>query len=259
MKIKFSHKVFSIFTILFLSFAVSLYAYQIPALKGYVNDYANIITYEDETYMTQLLEAVENKTSTQIAVLTLDSMPEDEDSLEDYSLTIAESWGLGQKGKDNGVLVLVTMQEHNIRIETGYGSESLLTDSMCGLIIRNVIVPEFKKENYSLGLTEAVKNISGFYLDDVELISSDVLGETEEDDKELIVYIVIIVLFILTSILSKNKRVCKALPWLAVFNSSGNSSKRSNYRSYSSGSSHSHRSFSGGGGHFGGGGASGHW
>ena len=229
----------------------NLFALKVPELRGRVNDYANIIKTDDKTQIEGFLKNIEDKTTAQIAVLTLNSL-EDED-LETFSLKVAETWKLGQAGKDNGVLLLVSMEEHAIRIETGYGAEEFLTDAKCGLIIRNIIVPEFQKGNYSKGIKDAVENIGGILTQDETLVADSVLKEYSDDDDEVsdtfeIILSLIIIIIFLIIYFSPGKR-----------GRYGRGSYRGSYSSGSSFHSSGHSSFSGGGGHFGGGGASGHW
>ena len=124
-----------------------IFALNVPALSAHVNDYAGIMKNSDKRKAEEYLSALENTTGIQIAVLTIPSL--EGESLESYSYNVAEKWQLGQSGKDNGALLLVAMKEKKVRIENGYGLEDTLTDTKSGLIIRNVILPEFRNGNYS--------------------------------------------------------------------------------------------------------------
>ena len=243
-------------TALFLLFAIGfsssnfLFALKVPSLNGRVNDYAKIIKDSDKTQIENLLQNLEEKNGAQIAVLTLKSLENEE--LNDFSLKVAETWKLGQADKDNGVLLLISMEEHSIRIETGYGAEGLLTDAKCGLIIRNIIVPEFQKGNYSQGIKEAVTNMVGILTEDEELINSEALSKTQENDNTAgLAFIILAVFIIFFIILIKASRAAGFNPNVGP------------YTTFNNGPGHNfsggHSGFSGGGGHFGGGGASGHW
>ena len=96
----------------------------------------------------------EESDSTQIAVLTIPTLQGE--SLEEYSLKVAERWGIGQKGKDNGALLLIAQAEHKLRIEVGYGLEGRLTDLLAGRIIKNEIAPRFKQGDYDGGVIAGV-------------------------------------------------------------------------------------------------------
>jgi uncharacterized protein len=129
----------------------------IPAFKGYVNDYADMISGPVEAKLEQTLKSFERTDSTQVAVLTVDSL--EGDPLEDFSIRVAEKWGVGQKGKDNGVLLLVAKKERRARLEVGYGLEGVLTDLLAGRIIDDVITPRFKSGQFDQGLEAGVKAV----------------------------------------------------------------------------------------------------
>lgn len=138
---------------------------EVPALKGRVNDYADIISPGTEDAIAAELKALEQQESTQIAVLTVPSLKGD--SIESFSIRVAEQWRIGQAEKDNGAILIVAKAERKLRIEVGYGLEGRLTDLMAGRIIRNVIVPEFKSGNFDRGIAEGVtamiKTVRGEY------------------------------------------------------------------------------------------------
>ena len=224
-----------------------------------VNDYANVISKNDEQQINEYLTNVENQTGIQIAVLTIPSLKGED--IAAYGVKVAEKWKLGQKGEDNGALLLVAMEERELRIEVGYGLEGLLTDAKCGLIIRNVIIPEFKDGDYSGGIKKGVMNIGGIACGDTEIVDKKVLNEEDEDSGAGLVFMIIWMIFIFVIITSKGG----IFKWIFLSNVSRNVGRNINAGNHSS----IHKSggfgggnfggFSGGGGHFGGGGASGHW
>jgi len=130
----------------------------LPELWGmHVHDDAKVLTQGTIDKLEGKLRVYEDSTSNQIAVLIISTL--DEESLEDYSLRVAEKWKLGQKGKDNGVLLLIAVEDHKMRIETGYGLEGVLTDAICAQIIRNELAPNFRKDDYDAGVTAGVQAI----------------------------------------------------------------------------------------------------
>ncbi|MCU0822306.1 MAG: TPM domain-containing protein, partial [Spirochaetes bacterium] len=129
--------------------AHSVYALDAPYLSGRVNDYAGIMSEAAVNDLEKTLKDFEQKTTCQIAVLTIKSL--DGENLEQYSIKVAETWKLGQKKKDNGVLLLVAQNDRQMRIEVGYGLEGSLTDFACGRIISGEIVPQFKNGDYNAG------------------------------------------------------------------------------------------------------------
>lgn len=134
--------------------AQSVLALAVPPLKGRVNDYAGLISASTQQQLETALAQLEQTDSTQIAVLTIPSLQGD--SLEDFSIRVVEKWKLGQKGTDNGVLLLIAKNDRKIRIEVGYGLEGKLTDLVAGQIIRRVISPQFKNGRFDQGIIEGV-------------------------------------------------------------------------------------------------------
>ena len=159
-------------SLLLLLFAAWLAPYaqclEVPAFKGYVNDYAEMISPRSEERLERALQSFELSDSTQVAVLTVNSL--EGDSLEDFSIRVAEKWGVGQKGKDNGVLLLVAKQERQARLEVGYGLEGVLTDLLAGRIIDDVITPRFKAgqldEGFEAGVVAVVQAVRGEFKGD---------------------------------------------------------------------------------------------
>ncbi|HEX9902792.1 MAG TPA: TPM domain-containing protein, partial [Acidobacteriota bacterium] len=145
-------KIRAVMVILLLA-AGPLFGLEVPGLKGRVNDYARILEPEQEAALENNLAAIESSITAQFVLLTIPSL--EGEPLEDFSLRVAEAWKLGQKGADNGLLMLVAVEDRAIRIEVGYGLEGTLPDGKCGTIIRQVIVPEFRNGNYYTGIFKA--------------------------------------------------------------------------------------------------------
>ncbi|MBB5347227.1 TPM domain-containing protein [Desulfoprunum benzoelyticum] len=129
-------------------------ALEIPPLKGRVNDYAAMLAPATVDQLERSLTAFEQEQSTQIVVLTVASL--EGDSLEDFSLRVAETWKIGRQGLDNGALLLVARDDRKIRIEVGYGLEGRLTDLTAGRIIRDVITPQFRNGSFDQGVINGV-------------------------------------------------------------------------------------------------------
>jgi uncharacterized protein len=145
---------------------VPLSAAEVPFLSGRVNDLAEILSPATVRDLEQVLKSHEDSTSNQVVILTVRTL--EGEAIESYALRVAESWRLGQKGKDNGVLLLIARDERGVRIEVGRGLEGDLPDITCGQIIRHEIVPRFKKGDYDGGVragTEAIlAAIKGSYV-----------------------------------------------------------------------------------------------
>lgn len=134
--------------------SLSAHALSVPALKDRVNDYAHLLSPATVSQLDNALRNFEQKESTQIVVLTIPTLAGD--SLEDFSIRVAEKWKIGQKGLDNGAILLIAKKERKIRIEVGYGLEGKLTDLVSGRIIRNIILPWFKQGNFDQGVLNGV-------------------------------------------------------------------------------------------------------
>ncbi|WP_303720232.1 YgcG family protein [Malonomonas rubra] len=148
--------------LLLVSLCAPAASLDIPQAKGYVNDSAGLLSQTSKLKLEQFLREFEKSDSTQIVVLTIPTL--DGEVLEDYALRVLETWGVGQKEKDNGALLLIAKAERKIRIEVGYGLEGRLTDLLAGRIIDNEITPRFKQGDFDggviagvVGMAEAVR------------------------------------------------------------------------------------------------------
>lgn len=117
--------------------------------EGYVSDFANIIRSSDRERIESLARSLEAKTTAQLAVVTVKTVTPE--TIDGYAVTLFERWGIGQRGKDNGVLLVIAYQDRKLRIETGYGLEGALPDVVCSNIIQRIIVPQFKQGKFSEG------------------------------------------------------------------------------------------------------------
>jgi uncharacterized membrane protein YgcG len=129
-----------------------------PAYQTFLNDYTNTLTEEWKTKTLQLVESVEKETTCEIAVAVIDRL--NGISIEEYAVGLFNKWGVGKKDKDNGVLLLVAMDDHELKIEVGYGLEGVITDLEAGEIVDNVIVPRFKENDYDSGIYNGVVEIA---------------------------------------------------------------------------------------------------
>ena len=127
-----------------------------------VNDYAGLLSRAQLNTLERKLVSYNDSTSTQMAIVIETSL--EGDDIVDYCQRIGESWGIGQDGKDNGILIYVASQDRKIRIHTGYGVEGFLPDAMANRIIDRIIVPAFRKGKYYNGLNETadvIKKLAG--------------------------------------------------------------------------------------------------
>lgn len=149
-------KIFCV-TLMLTLLQLPAFALEVPQLRGHVNDYANMLSPAASQQLEQALADFEKSDSTQIVVLTINSL--EGQNLEEYSIKVAEAWRIGQAKLDNGAILLVAKQEHKIRIEVGRGLEGVLTDLVSGRIIRGDIAPYFKKNDYDSGIAAGVSSI----------------------------------------------------------------------------------------------------
>jgi len=140
-----------------LLIAFAAFAADLPTLTGRVVDNAGIIDAATEAALTRKLADFEMKGSDQIVVATIPSL--DGEAIEPYATWLFNSWKLGQAGKNNGVLLLVAMNDHKMRIEVGYGLEGTLTNQQAARIIEDDMVPAFRAGDFAGGIARAVDDM----------------------------------------------------------------------------------------------------
>lgn len=258
-------KNFSKVLILFilLANAFTVFAKKIPptptGIDRFVQDYAELLSPMQEREIRQQLYNLWDTTSTEIVVVTDNSL-EGED-IYSYSFKLARAWGIGSKQDDNGILLYISKEDRKMYIQIGYGLEGALTDGMAGEIIRNDITPLFKDANYALGIHQGV-----------DAIIAAVNGEYNTKRKKsgggfppfLIVIIVVIIIIILSSIGDNDGRIYRGRG-SSDYDDDWNPTRSRGSRSIFFPPSRSGGGFGGfgggsfGGGSFGGGGAGGSW
>jgi uncharacterized protein len=240
--------------ILFLIVVLPFIAFSQPAIPELwgtrIHDESKILSQDYINRLEQYLKSTEDSTSNQIAVLvipTLDGYP-----IEDYTLKVSEKWKLGQKGKDNGILLFIAVDDRKVRIEVGYGLEGILPDALCNQIIRNEIAPHFRQNDYEGGITAAVNAIH-------QAIKGEYQAEVQKSSGKrgrggsMIPFLVILGIIILISRLRGGGRN-RGGGW-----SSGAGWYGGGFGGGFGGGGGGGGGFSGGGGGFGGGGSSGSW
>ncbi|TRO66797.1 TPM domain-containing protein [Christiangramia sabulilitoris] len=131
---------------------------QFPEYRGFVNDFNNIFTHDQIQDLEILLHEYEKQTSNEIAVVTINSI-EPYDQIQWYTTDLANYWGIGSKGRGNGLLILLDNNKKKIWISTGKKTEKILTDKIVKQIIDSIIIPEFKKDKYYDGIVKGVEEI----------------------------------------------------------------------------------------------------
>jgi uncharacterized protein len=132
-------------------------AYDFPPLTGRIVDAANVIPDATKAALEPKLQTLEEKSGIQLVVATVTSL--DGDEIEPYANALFRDWKLGEKDKNNGVLLLIAPNQHRVRIEVGYGLEGTLTDALSKIIISNAMAPRFKAGDYGGGVERGVDDI----------------------------------------------------------------------------------------------------
>ncbi len=241
-----------------------------PPLSGRIVDEAGLLKAEDLAAIAQDLKALEEKSTDQLVVFTTRSLQGY--PIEDFGYRLGRFWQLGQKGKDNGVILIVAPNERKVRIEVGRGLEPQLTDLMTRLIIENAILPAFRRNDFSGGIRAGVRDIRDVLLGDAEAVKERARGSARRSPGSggSALPVLILVAFILMAMTvvwvqsrqtahpgrvvgdrRRGRSAAASSPWGWSAGSGG----------WSGGSSGSDGGggFSGGGGDFGGGGSSGSW
>jgi len=220
-----------------------------PPLTGRVVDGAGLLSRAASDRLTAMLAAHEKKTSNQLVVVTLASLQGR--PIEDFGNRLLRHWGIGQKGKNNGVLLIVAPAERKVRIEVGYGLEGTLPDATAKSIIERVFVPHFKAQRFEAGIVGSAEALLGILEGSPWTAESD--QETDTGDVLFIVLWVVLVAFVLIGKHRQNRRrrrLRRDGVWIA-------DPIHDHSRGYGGGFGGG--GFSGGGGGGGGGGASGGW
>jgi uncharacterized protein len=144
---------------LILAFSLELLAKtQFPKPVGAVNDFASVIPEPARQRMEGISREILEKTGVSLVVVTVESMGDD--TIENYANELYRDWGIGKKGEDKGVLILLAMKERKVRIETGYGVEGILPDGLTGQILDDAVIPFFKSRQYGEGLYNGLISVA---------------------------------------------------------------------------------------------------
>jgi uncharacterized protein len=266
--------------LLFLAFLVAApaLAQDYPALTGRVVDTANLLDPQQEQALTQKLVALEDASSRQLVVLTLPNLGGR--AIEDYGVGLGRHWKIGQEGTNNGVILIVAVEERKMRIEVGYGLEGVMTDALSSRIIRDRIRPPFRDGDFPGGINAGVDAIIEQLQAPPEAAEQRALeaaqaeaGSGDGSSFIPLIFWVLVLGFILVPMLIRGMRGKKyrgrrgrsgpVVIWGPGLGSGGSGGGWSSGSSWGSGGGSSWGGggggFSGGGGSFGGGGASGGW
>jgi len=246
------HLMCGLFFVLFLPTA--LLAVGVPPLRGRVNDYAQLLSSQQSASLERLLSKFEQETGHQVVILTIPSLAGE--NIEGFGIRLADTWKIGKKGFDNGVILIVAQQDRKLRLEVGYGLEGVLPDAVASRILRDFIIPRFRAQDYSGGIVAGTEAV-------LKVIRREPLPATARKTAQnaapvapLVILAIVLAFFgILVAFSPKTRRRSDIwgthgshytpMGWGGRFRGSGG---------FGGGGG-----FSGGGGGFGGGGASGSW
>jgi len=230
-----------------------------PPLTGRVVDDAHVLSPATAADLTAKLADLEAKTGRQLVVVTLPSLQGYE--IEDYGYQLGRAWGIGQKGKDNGVLFIVAPNEHKVRIEVGYGLEPILTDALSSVILQTQVLPRFRAGDVQGGVVAGTDAIIAQLSADPTAAAANVQQATQAAQPHGVPFGAIIVLIILFLVFSGlfRSHMGGGMGWLLPMMILGSGSRGGGWGGGDGGGSFGGGGFSGGGGSFGGGGASGGW
>lgn len=251
--------------LLCMAMPISAYAEPtFPQLTGRIVDEAGLLTPEARAAIEAKLTALEQKSTDQLAVVTVRSLQDY--PIEDYGYQLGRKWGIGQQGKNNGVLLIVAPNERKVRIEVGRGLEPILTDAMSKLIIENAILPEFRRGNFSGGIEAGVRDINDVLLGDAEEVKQRARVSRNAETLDfwsivLILFWLAVAVFVLSAIVQSIRNAPQAVPGQRRRGPRGPVVVPTDYGGWGGGWSGGGGGggWSGGGGDFGGGGSSGSW
>ena len=229
-------------------------AVQFPELTGRVVDNAQMLDAQSRNQLTQMLQAHEQGTGEQVVVVTLPNLQGS--SIEDFGYQLGRAWGVGEKGKDSGALLIVARDDRKVRIEVGYGLEGRLTDAQSSVIINQVITPAFKTGAFVGGITKGTQAM-------IQVLGGNPLAEptqAEPEDEFFVEHGLLLLGLIVLAVVVLN---------MSGFGGSGRGGGGGGRMiggglggfggGLGGGGSGGGGGFSGGGGSFGGGGSSGNW
>ncbi len=219
-----------------------------PTEQFFVNDFANVIDNRAEKDMIAAGVQLYQKTDAQVVVVTLDTI--DGADIKEYGVQLGRAWGVGDEDKDNGIVLILAMEEREVGISVGYGLEGAVTDMQSGIILDNYALPHFQDNNFSEGLAAAYDAlINEVYLEyGLEADPNYVPVDELEEDSASSTFSLIFILIFLCIISAAMRRTRRVHPGIFFFPTGGFHHRGSGGGGFGG--------FRGGGGSFGGGGAS---
>lgn len=216
--------IYMLFLLLFLSFnAEAAKENKFPRPVGAVNDYASVLSPKVKAAMESLSREILQKTGASVVVVTVKNLEEDDINL--YATELFANWGIGKKGQDKGVLILLALEERKVRIETGYGVEGILPDGKVGRILDQYVIPLFKKESYDRGLLNGMIAVGQVIAKDAGVTIGEgytpkaPAGSRRMQRKPFGVFPIIVFIFLILSLFTRTGR--QMLPFVLLMMLSG--------------------------------------
>lgn len=235
-----------------LAVTAHAHARQVPTLRQRVEDQAAVLSATERASLENQLAAYEQRTGHQFAVLTVPSL--EGDPIEDFSIRVAEAWKLGDKARDDGLIVVLALQERKVRIEVGYGLEGVVTDAVSAQVIARDMSPHFRRAAYGEGLLAGLDTLMKVAAGEATGAARKAPTEDRPGGSDWLVPVVFIIIFILLSGGGRGGR--RRRGGFFMFPPIGMGGWSAGGRGGFGGGG---GGFGGGGGGFGGGGASGSW
>ena len=181
-----------------------------PEPRGYLSDFAGIVDAASADSISALGRELTEKTGAELAVVTLHDLGGE--TIDPAATALFAQWGIGKKGSDNGVLVLLALEERKVKIETGYGVEGILPDGKCGGIIRRVMGPDLSAGRYGIGLLAGARAIAGVIAADrgVTISGSTLPPDEDAEGGEVPIWVLLAIFFVVLGIFT---RIARRAAW----------------------------------------------
>lgn len=170
-------------------------AFDVPKHDGYVSDYADVLSDEQENSLEKRIQDYDNSTTNQIAILTTNST-EGQD-IRDFGIKVFDDWKVGQAGKDNGIIFIIAVKDRKMSIEVGRGLEGDLTDVESKHIIDEEITPHFKENDYATGINKGVDKVIGEITPDYKVTEATASASSEVSGGAVILFIILVIIVII--------------------------------------------------------------
>lgn len=182
-------------TLILLLLAFNVFAQDIPEPRGFVNDYADMLSPSQQQQLEQKLQTYRDTTSNVVVISTVPSLQDY--AVDEFALKMAESWDIWTGERFNGVLVLIAPNERKMRIEVGYGLEGAIPDALAGRIVNDILTPYFRKSDYYGGLDRATSVIMMAAAGEYEAVERATQSSGKDNNVASIVLFLLFIAFVI--------------------------------------------------------------